>query len=117
MPNSDKFLDDFLYRSDEEDESSLELALGPASPSAVARHDKPDEYLAFLLDGEQYAVPIDQVREIVKVPVLTEVPGGKQSLLGILNLRGEILAVYNVKPRLRLSEASSSIAGPEARLD
>ncbi len=117
MPNSRKFLDDFLYRSDEEEESAFELALGPESSSTVARQGKPDEYLVFVLDGEQYALPIDEVREIVKVPVLTEVPGGKQSLLGILNLRGEIVAVYNVKPRLGLSEASPDIAGPDARLD
>jgi purine-binding chemotaxis protein CheW len=117
MPNSQKFLDDFLYCSDEEAENTFQLGLGPESPSTLVRQGKPDEYLAFVLDGEQYALPIDEVREIVKVPVLTEVPGGKQSLLGILNLRGEILAIYNVKPRLGLSEASPSIAGPDARLD
>ena len=116
MPNSRKFLDDFLYRSDEEEENAFEVALGPQS-STVARQDKPDEYLAFLLNGEQYALPIDEIREIVKVPVLTEVPGSMQSMLGILNLKGEILAVYDVKPRLGLSEASPSIAGPDARLD
>lgn len=116
MPNSRKFLDDFLYRSDEEEENAFEVALGP-QPSPVARQDKPDEYLAFLLEGDQYALPIDEVREIVKVPVLTEVPGSKPSLLGILNLRGEILAVYDVKSRLRLSGASPNISGPDARLD
>src|SRR5713226_5814011 len=102
MPNSRKFLDDFLYRSDEEEENAFEVALGPESSSTVARQDKPDEYLAFLLNGEQYALPIDEIREIVKVPVLTEVPGSMQSMLGILNLKGEILAVYDVKPRLGL---------------
>ncbi len=117
MPNSRKFLDDFLYRSDEEEESAFELALGPESSSTVARQGKPDEYLVFVLDGEQYALPIDEVREIVKVPVLTEVPGSMQSMLGILNLKGEILAVYDVKPRLGLSEGSPNIAGPDARLD
>src|SRR5439155_27312214 len=72
----------------------------------------PGEFLAFSLDEELYAAPIRDVREIVKVPSLTEIPRSPASLLGVMNLRGEVLPVHDVKMRLHLSSSPPRIAGP-----
>ncbi len=75
--------------------------------------EKPQEFLAFRLATETYAVPIADVREIVKVPLLTEVPRGQKGLLGVMNLRGEVLPVYDVKLRLGLADQAPVVSGPD----
>jgi purine-binding chemotaxis protein CheW len=100
-----ELLDDFFYRPDEDPGPLFEV--GPAvEPVAQAATDEvPEEFLAFALDQETYALPVSALREIVKVPALTEIPRPPKSLLGVMNLRGEVLPVYDLKPRLRLPPA------------
>jgi purine-binding chemotaxis protein CheW len=109
-------IEEFLYHPDEDPNEDFGAALGPETLTAAQPGEKPDDYLAFGLEAENYAIPIHEVREIVRVPALTEVPGSPHGLLGILNLRGDILPVYNVKPRLRLAVRHPPIAGPTADL-
>jgi purine-binding chemotaxis protein CheW len=52
--------------------------------------------------GEQYALPVEQVTEVVELEALTEVPGAPDSLLGLRNLRGEILPVIDLASVLGL---------------
>jgi purine-binding chemotaxis protein CheW len=58
-------------------------------------------------------VDIETVRVIVKVPLITEVPRAQPGLLGVMNLRGEVLPVYDLKERLGLSLQTRVIQGPE----
>ena len=116
MSRFDQLIDEFLYRPDEDPNQDFDAALGPETLTTVQPGETPDDYLAFGLEAESYALPIHEVREIVRVPALTEVPGSPNGLLGILNLRGDILPVYNVKPKLRLSIQAPLIAGPAADL-
>jgi len=74
----------------------------------------PEQHLAFRLGEECYGLPLEGVREIVRVPPLTEVPRAAPNLLGVMNLRGEVLPVYDLKVRLRLSLAAAKVAGPDA---
>jgi purine-binding chemotaxis protein CheW len=49
---------------------------------------------------ENYAVPIEQVREIRAVESITKVPKAKSHVMGIINLRGLIIPVIDVKEKL-----------------
>jgi len=51
--------------------------------------------LAFPLGSESYALPLEQVREIVPAPALTLLPTAPPSVIGLLNLRGDVLPVLN----------------------
>lgn len=106
-------LDAFFYRPDEEESGLLDLGSTADAPAPVPE-EPPREYIAFWLSGECYAVPISSLREIVKVPQLTEIPRAPENLLGVMNLRGEVMPVYEVKKRLRLVDHVMKIAGPEA---
>ena len=55
---------------------------------------------------ENYAVPIEQVREIRPFENITKVPKAKQFVLGIMNLRGMIIPLVDVKKRLGFGETS-----------
>jgi purine-binding chemotaxis protein CheW len=59
-----------------------------------------------LVDGqkkEDYAIPIEQVREIRAVESITNIPNAKSYVKGIMNLRGLIIPVIDVKEKLGLA--------------
>ena len=57
---------------------------------------------------EDYAIPIEQVREIRAVESITNIPKAKSYVKGIMNLRGQIIPIIDVKERLGLASASQS---------
>jgi len=52
---------------------------------------------------EEYAIPIEQVREIRSVESITKIPNSKSYVKGIMNLRGQIIPIVDVKDKLGLS--------------
>lgn len=101
-----ELLDRFFYRPDEDVGAFLELAPEVDSGPEVALEEVPEEFLAFQLGDETYAVPIATVREILKVGDVTEVPRGAPNVIGLINVRGEMLPLYDVKVRLKLADAA-----------
>jgi len=57
---------------------------------------------------EDYAVPIEQVREIRAVEKITKVPRSESFVKGIMNLRGLIIPVIDVKEKLGLGSDGKS---------
>lgn len=108
----DELLERFFYDPDEDVGPFLELAPEVAAKAASAAEEVPEEFLAFALEGEIYAVPIAAVREIMKVPPITEVPRAEAALLGLMNVRGEMLPIYDLKPRLELAAKAAAVRGP-----
>jgi purine-binding chemotaxis protein CheW len=106
-------LDRFFYRPDEDVGAFLELAPEVEAQARAGADEPVGEFLAFELAGESYAVPIDLVREIVKVPPITEVPRSQPGLLGVMNVRGEMVPVYDVSARLGLAPKPKLVRGPK----
>ncbi len=67
--------------------------------------DMPEEIqiVTFTMD-EQYGIPISQVQEIIRVGPITKVPNSPHHMEGVINLRGRIIPVLNLRKRLRLPE-------------
>ncbi|HKQ69266.1 MAG TPA: chemotaxis protein CheW [Polyangiaceae bacterium] len=61
------------------------------------------EYLAFRLAVDTYAVPIGEVREILKLPPVTEVPRAQREVIGVVSVRGQLVTVVDLRQRLHLS--------------
>jgi len=61
--------------------------------------------VTFLLGEQQYAFDIGQVKEIIRVPSLTQVASHSQETLGVVNLRGRLLPVIDFSARLGLAPA------------
>lgn len=53
--------------------------------------------LAFALGGERFVAPRDDVREVLPLPQVTRVPGAAPWLLGVANVRGELLSVCDLR--------------------
>jgi purine-binding chemotaxis protein CheW len=61
------------------------------------------QYLTFLLGGEEYAMPILRVREIVAFEPLTRVPRMPAFIRGVMNLRGTVLPVIDLSVKLGMA--------------
>ncbi len=64
------------------------------------------EYVVFKLDNEYYGLRIQVVENIEKMPLITRVPFTKPYLTGIINLRGVVIPIVNLRSRFGLSEAA-----------
>ena len=62
--------------------------------------------VGFQVGRETYGVPITSLHEIVRVPEITAVPDAPEYLEGVINLRGKIVSVIDL--RKRFGEASAS---------
>lgn len=72
------------------------------------------ELLTFVIAGEQYAIDIENVVEIVTTRPVTKVPNANESVLGILSLRGTIVILVDV--RGSLGHPTKLSAGPDSRI-
>ncbi len=70
---------------------------GGAEEAQLAR-----EFLVLRLAGTSYAVPVERVREIVRLRPITPVPRVPPSLVGVISLRGEVVEVVDLRRRLGL---------------
>lgn len=59
------------------------------------------KYLTFLLGNEAYAIEIKYVTEIIGIQPITQVPELPEYIKGIINLRGEIIPVMDVRLRFK----------------
>ncbi|MFN7262409.1 MAG: chemotaxis protein CheW [Pseudobdellovibrionaceae bacterium] len=64
--------------------------------SAFASNER---YLAFSLGTEEYAIPLLSVREVIAVPEITPVPQSPTYFLGIMNLRGQVISVIDLRTK------------------
>lgn len=55
------------------------------------------QFLTFLLAGEEYAIPILRVQEIRGRTSVTPIPNTPHDLLGVVNLRGDIVPVLDLR--------------------
>ncbi len=61
------------------------------------------DFLVFRLSGERFGVPTATAREVLRLPKLVRVPRVPESIQGVINLRGQIVAVTDLRPLLGLA--------------
>ena len=66
------------------------------------KHSKEIQLVIFKIGGEEFGVSIAQVREIVRLVPITPIPRSPDFIEGVVNLRGQILAVIDLAKRLDL---------------
>src|SRR5262249_42867527 len=78
-------------------------------PSALASEPEVSsrQYLTFRLGDGEYGVPILDVREIKGQPTITPLPNAPPYLSGVMNLRGMIVPVVDLRVRFALPDARS----------
>jgi len=64
-----------------------------------AQVEKKDQFLAFVLGGENFAMDIRSIKEVIQYGSLTEVPLMPDFIRGVINLRGAVVPVIDLSVR------------------
>ena len=59
--------------------------------------EKSNSYLSFMLEGELFAAHVGHVNNIIEVPRITVIPDTPGFLKGVINLRGQVLPVIDIR--------------------
>ena len=62
-----------------------------------------DKYLTFHIGTEDYGISIAYVTEIIGIQSITEIPEMPDFIKGVINLRGKVIPVMDVRTRFKLS--------------
>lgn len=79
----------------------MNTVLQSASGAEVARNSS-GKHLTFVLGRESYAIPVLKVREIIKLVPATAVPQMPDHIKGVINLRGKIIPVVDLRRKFEL---------------
>lgn len=70
----------------------------------VKENDGSQNFLAFYLNEKNYAFPILKVNEVIVLPEITPMPKMPAYMKGVINLRGKIIPIIDLKLALNMNE-------------
>ncbi len=73
---------------------------------AAPRLSRTGKYLTFRLDREEFGIEVKKVREIVGLQHITPVPHAPHYLRGVINLRGKVIPVIDLRQRFDLADVT-----------
>lgn len=68
-----------------------------------------EQVVVFALAGELYGLDISRVQGIIKMPEVTRVPRAAEFVEGVINLRGEIVPIIDLRKRFGLAQQENSV--------
>jgi purine-binding chemotaxis protein CheW len=70
---------------------------------AARKESRNSQWVTFSLDGETYGINVMQVQEVLRMPEVAPVPGAPEYVVGIINLRGNVVTVVDTRRRFGLA--------------
>jgi purine-binding chemotaxis protein CheW len=67
-----------------------------------------EQYVEFGIESEHYAIRIQDIHEIIKIQDITQIPNVQPYVKGVINLRGKIVPVINLRNLFQLEEKEYS---------
>src|SRR5271157_5690867 len=80
----------------------------------VAPPEEMVQMISFSIGTELFGVRILVVQEIIMMSTITEIPNTPDFIEGVINLRGNIIPVLDLRKRLRLRSSGPSHEGPRS---
>lgn len=74
----------------------------PAGSTASAVTARGGKYLLFQLSTEEFGIPVNKVKEILGVQQVTAVPQTPAHVVGVINLRGKVISVVDLRLKFGL---------------
>lgn len=66
-----------------------------------------NRFIEFSLGSEDYAIPLLMVREVISVPETTPIPKSPTHFLGIMNLRGQVISVVDLRKKMKVEPSKN----------
>jgi purine-binding chemotaxis protein CheW len=67
------------------------------------------EYLSFQLGEELFAIEVSKVREVLEYTTITRIPGAPDFMKGVINVRGSVVPVMDLKNKINMAESETGI--------
>lgn len=111
-------------KTEEAPETGTAAAAGQAEPAAEHGHEvvevseetvpmlASNKMVVFFLEGQRYALPITRVQEIQQIVAYTEVPDESGVALGMVNMRGIVVPLVDMRTLLGLPPAKLALDTP-----
>ncbi|MEW6489200.1 MAG: chemotaxis protein CheW [Thermodesulfobacteriota bacterium] len=77
---------------------------------AATAGEQTNQYLTFTLDQEHFAVEIAKVREVLEFGGLTKVPRTPEFMRGVINLRGSVVPVVDLKRKFGMGATEATVS-------
>lgn len=61
------------------------------------KNEKTNQFCGFKIAGEEYAIPVMDVQEVIKPQVVTPIPLAEDEIRGLINLRGQIVTCLSLR--------------------
>jgi purine-binding chemotaxis protein CheW len=92
-----------LVKSQETLRHSIESAVSAEQGEEFASEGTIIQLVSFTLDGVEYGIDILQVHEILRIPDITRLPNTPDFIRGVINLRGNVIPVVDIRKRFGYS--------------
>jgi len=89
--------------------SETECVSSKSSRSAGSESSEEIQIVEFLLGEDKFAINLFDVKEIVEYTRITPLPGSGQYIKGIIDLRGEITTIIDLKAKMGIRSSNSDL--------
>ncbi|WGS64289.1 chemotaxis protein CheW [Marinitoga aeolica] len=62
------------------------------------------QFITIILEKEKYAIPMENVQEVIKYENIVKVPGTDSHIIGIINLRDKTIPIMNIKSKMNIGK-------------
>jgi purine-binding chemotaxis protein CheW len=76
---------------------------------AVTSNSETTQFLTFKLGDEVFALDISKVREVLDLTTVTKVPRTPEFMRGVINLRGSVVPVVDLRLKFGMTKTESSV--------
>src|SRR5579864_6060309 len=83
--------------------------LTTSDPNAVKTDIRAGKYLVFHLGEEEFGIQVQKVREIMGVQDITQVPQTPAHIKGVINLRGKVIPVVDLRLKFIMPEQENAL--------
>ena len=79
--------------------------------TAVRSQSDTEAFVTFTVAGQLFGVPVIRVQDILTPDVIAPVPGGPRQVRGLINLRGRIVTVIDMRTHMSLPKSDTGACG------
>jgi purine-binding chemotaxis protein CheW len=66
------------------------------------------DYFVFTIENQRYAIELSAVETVIRAVELIRLPESPDRVIGLINLKGKMISVFNIRKKLRLPEREIS---------
>ena len=91
-----------------ESENQTAVLGGKGALSNAGQNANREQLIVFKLGHEEYALPIDQIKEVVLTPRISKIPQTPDYIKGVANIRGNVISILDLEERFGLLASQSN---------